>query len=37
MTFAIMMKKLNQKVKRQRNKEILEMKIGIQTHDDRMF
>ena len=37
MTFAIMMKIIDLKVKRQRNEEKLELKIGIQTHHDRMF
>ena len=32
MTFAIMMKILDQKVKRQRNEEKFELKNGIQTH-----
>ena len=37
MTFAMMRKILNQKVKRQRDEEKLELKIGIQTDHDRMF
>ena len=37
MTCVIMMKILNQKVKRQRNERKLELKIGIQTHHDRML
>ena len=37
MTFVIMMKILNQNVRGQKNKEKLELSIGIETHHDRTF